>query len=66
MLLLLDNGAYAHATDEHGATPLSYAAGNGHLAAVGLLLEKEFAGAYSTDRNGQTPLSSAARNGHEE
>ena len=48
----------------HGQTPLSWAARNGHEAAMKLLREKG-AELDSKDKNGRTPLWWAARNGHE-
>jgi hypothetical protein len=50
--------------DSFGRTLLSYAAENGHEAAVRLLLKKR-ADVNSRDRFGQTPFSYAAENGHE-
>src|ERR1700722_5614904 len=50
--------------DEHGQTPLSKAAENGHETVVKLLLEKG-AELRSKDEHGQTPLSKAAEDGHE-
>lgn len=47
-----------------GRTPLSWAAENGHEAAVRLLVEKG-ADLESKDRSGQAPLLWAAKNGHE-
>ncbi|KAJ4180948.1 hypothetical protein NW759_017219 [Fusarium solani] len=57
-------GINIDAKDSYGRTPLSSAAGNGHEAAVRLLLDR---GAHieAADMWGQTPLSSAAGNGHE-
>jgi ankyrin repeat protein len=47
-----------------GRTPLPYAAGNGHEAAVGLLLDTESVYDDSKDGHGRTPLSYAAEGGH--
>ncbi|OAQ59485.1 RGS domain-containing protein (Rax1) [Pochonia chlamydosporia 170] len=63
--LLLEKGISVDAKDEWlGRTPLSWAAGNGHVAVVKQLLEK---GAIvdTKDKTGQTPLWLAAGNGHE-
>jgi ankyrin repeat protein len=49
--------------DSNGQTPLSWAARNGHVAVVELLLEMAV-DMYSKDSYGQTPLSWAAGNGH--
>jgi ankyrin repeat domain-containing protein 50 len=46
-------------------TGLHWAAGNGHEAVVGLLLERADVEADSRNKNGQTPLSCAAERGHE-
>ncbi|XWX02319.1 hypothetical protein V2A60_010356 [Cordyceps javanica] len=63
-LLLQTQRVNVNAADNHGKTPLSWAAWSGKVAVVRLLLE---AGAFveSKDSNGQTPLSFAAGNGHE-
>ncbi|KAI0537703.1 hypothetical protein GGR58DRAFT_513583 [Xylaria digitata] len=46
-------------------TPLFYAAMNGHLDVVQLLLSTKKANVNAGDRNGRTPLSWAAEKGHE-
>ncbi|KAL8367568.1 hypothetical protein RB599_003451 [Gaeumannomyces hyphopodioides] len=48
---------------EHGRTPLSWAAENGHEAVVKLLAAGK-ANVEAKDNNGQTPLWRAAENGH--
>jgi len=48
-----------------GATPLLWAARNGHEEVVGLLLDQENVNPDSPNTNGRTPLQHAARNGHE-
>ena len=50
-------------TDEKGRTALSWAAGNGHVDTVSLLLKYNFS--LSTDREGRTPLAWASQHGHE-
>jgi len=51
--------------DNAGRTPLSWAAGQGHEAAVRLLVEREDVDADSKDTNDRTPLLWAAEGGHE-
>jgi ankyrin repeat protein len=62
--LLLEKGVELESKEEHGWTPLSCAAMNGHETVVKLLLKKG-AELESKDERGQTPLSKAAENGHE-
>ncbi|RKK56090.1 hypothetical protein BFJ69_g17672 [Fusarium oxysporum] len=64
--LLLDKDAKIEAKDsEHGRTPLSWAAEEGHEAVVKLLLEKGADIEAKDSEHGQTPLSWAAGEGHE-
>ena len=51
--------------DDHGRTPLSWAARNGHDGAVKLLLGLEDVSPDTPDNDGRTPLSWAACNGHD-
>jgi ankyrin repeat protein len=61
---MLDEKVEADERDGGGRTPLSYAAENGHEAAVKLLLERGGVDTNSKDEDfGQTPLQFAARNG---
>lgn len=52
---LLDEGADVHQRDEHGWTPLNWAAGQGHPETVRLLLERG-ADVTETGRDNRTPL----------
>ena len=52
---LLTRGADIHQRDEHGWTPLAWAAGNGATQAVRLLLERG-ADVTATGRDNRTPL----------
>jgi ankyrin repeat protein len=65
--LLLDTGkTNLDARDtEHGQTPLSLAARNGHLAIVKLLLATGKVNVNAKDKNDETPLSCAIEEGHE-
>jgi ankyrin repeat protein len=60
---VLKQGANVDAKDKYGRTPLLWAAKNGHVTIVSLLLEKR-ANINFSDGGGGTPLSSAAQNGH--
>ena len=55
-----------NSSDNHGQTPLSTAAGNGHKGIVKLLLEHKKINPKSTDNDGQTPRSEAVENGYED
>ena len=58
-------GANMDAKNEHGRTPLSYAAENGDMAVVKPLIERHGIIADSKDKHNRTPLSYAAESGHE-
>jgi ankyrin repeat protein len=62
--LLATEGGWAEAKDLAGATALHYAANNGQLATVQLLVPR--LGAGGPDRHGNTPASLARRNGFED
>jgi Ankyrin repeats (3 copies)/Ankyrin repeats (many copies) len=64
-LLLEHKGVDASSQDNHGRTPLWWAAEGGHEAVVRLLLEREGVDTNSQDNDGRAPLSRAAYNGHE-
>ena len=57
------SGCHVNAKDEDKNTPLHYAAENGHVLAVRILLD---AGAKLSARNDEedTPVHTAAENGH--
>ncbi|GKZ31438.1 hypothetical protein AbraIFM66950_012048 [Aspergillus brasiliensis] len=63
-LLLTQSHARIEITDEHGLTPLSLAAGNGHEGIVQMLLEVGATTGTKTNY-GQTPLLLSAKIGHE-
>ena len=52
-------GISADSKDNHGRTPLLWAAGGGHEAVVKLLVERDDVEADSKDNDGRTPLSCA-------
>ena len=52
--------------DDHGRTPLWYAASCGHEGMVRMLLRREEVNPDSRDNDGKTPLLFAAWYGHEE
>jgi ankyrin repeat protein len=62
---LLDRHHFANIACLRGRTPISYAAGNGHLMVVQLLLKQDTVASNKACRDGRTPLSYAAENGHE-
>jgi ankyrin repeat protein len=64
-LLVLEKNADVDSKSNNGRTPLSWAAVNGHEAAVKLLLEKNADVDLKDNEYGQTSLSWAAVNGHE-
>jgi ankyrin repeat protein len=65
MTALLRSGEDPDYKDTHDRTPLSWAAENGHLATVKLLLVENGVDPDSKDTDGGTPLSFAAEGGHE-
>jgi len=60
------DGVDPDCVDDTGATPLMWAARNGHEVAAKLLLRREGVSLDRSDDHGQTPISQAAENGHEE
>ncbi|RDW65991.1 hypothetical protein BP6252_09626 [Coleophoma cylindrospora] len=63
--VLLETGKYMlNGKDSKGRTPLSWAAGGGHVAMIKVLLENG-AEVDSKDNSGRTPMSWAATNGNE-
>ncbi|EHK26130.1 uncharacterized protein TRIVIDRAFT_112497, partial [Trichoderma virens Gv29-8] len=58
-------GLSADVRDSHAATPLQYAAMNGHENIVKILLATGQVDPDSCDKSGRTPISYAAKNGHE-
>ncbi|KAF8458748.1 hypothetical protein BDZ91DRAFT_800171 [Kalaharituber pfeilii] len=65
MATLVNKYAGWDSKDGHGRTPLSYAAMEGHVALVRLLVDREDVDADLKDNYGGTPLSWAATRGHE-
>ena len=65
LILLMDAGADANATDYRQSTPLHVAAANGHEAVVVALLQRGANIEAVTDMVQSTPLHVAAANGHE-
>jgi ankyrin repeat protein len=63
--LLLEKCVNLETKDNSSRTPLSWAAGNGHNAVVGLLLATDSINPDPKDSMGRTPLSWATENGHE-
>mmetsp|Transcript_18675 Transcript_18675/g.37761 ORF Transcript_18675/g.37761 Transcript_18675/m.37761 type:complete len:216 (+) Transcript_18675:438-1085(+) len=62
--VLIEAGANVHATTQTGYTPLIFAAREGHIAAVKLLVEKGKANVDASAKWGGTPLICAAYSGH--
>jgi len=62
---LCEGGADLHQQDEHGWTPLNWAAGQGHVELVRLLLDRG-ADVTRTGRDNRTPLMIAKAAGREE
>ena len=63
-MLLEIEGTVLDAKDHRGRTPLSWAAGEGHVTVVDILLRDELANPHARDFNGRVPLSWAAGKGH--
>lgn len=64
--LLHDEGVPLNIPDHLGRTPFSYAAQNGDLLLINLLLEGDVANLYSKDKFGRTSISFAAEHGQTE
>jgi ankyrin repeat protein len=62
----LETGVKLDPRDDGGRTPLSWAAENGHVAVVQLLLKQDDLELNSKDNNGRTPLSWASGGGKED
>jgi hypothetical protein len=65
VMLFLEHGIDPEVKDNHGRTPMSWAAETGHGSVIKLLLKTGKVNADSKDKNKRTPLSYAAGNGHE-
>ena len=65
-MLLRRTSESADSIDEHGRTPLSYAASHGHREIVKLLLRKSDIDVNLKDTSGRTPLSYAAGKGQKD
>ncbi|RSL48629.1 hypothetical protein CEP54_012835, partial [Fusarium duplospermum] len=64
-ILLASDVFDADATDKNGRSPLSYAAYDGYVEAVEVLLQRYKADVNSKDHELKTPLSRAVESGHE-
>ena len=62
---MLSHGARSNIRDAGGATPLHYAAANGHKEVVQMLMKKG-ADKSVRDHEGRTPQEYARRNNHDE
>ena len=62
-MLLLEHGADVNATTSSGMSSLHWAARNGHMELIELLLEQRGIRRNSKDSNDQTPMLGAAENG---
>ncbi|KAF9877519.1 hypothetical protein CkaCkLH20_05219 [Colletotrichum karsti] len=64
--VLLDHGAKVDIQDNDGRTPISLAAGDGHLEAVKELVRMDCVDIDLADNNGWKPLHWAQKNGHDD